>query len=149
MTPLQSNQEIGQRIRARRKELHLTLQEVADAVGIRNSTVLRYEQGTIKRLKQPVIESIADALHTTPEYLMGRTEECTEGRRSTMKPLYIEIEQEMLSAAIEAMRDLKAYYEADAAALARLDSPEGRALAQERLESAAVASGLYDYFGSR
>lgn len=66
-----------------------------------------------------------------------------------MKPLYIEIEQEMLSAAIEAMRDLKAYYEADAAALARLDSPEGRALAQERLESAAVASGLYDYFGSR
>ena len=67
MTPLQSNQEIGQRIRARRKELHLTLQEVADAVGIRNSTVLRYEQGTIKRLKQAVIESIADALHTTPE----------------------------------------------------------------------------------
>ena len=65
-----------------------------------------------------------------------------------MKPLYIEIEQEMLSAAIEAMRDLKAYYEADAAALARLDSPEGRELAQERLESAAAASGLYDYFGS-
>ena len=70
-----TNQEIGQRIRARRKELDLTLQEVADAVGIRNSTVLRYEQGAIKRLKQPVIESIADALHTTPEYLMGWTDD--------------------------------------------------------------------------
>ena len=140
---------VGERIKQRRKQLGINAEQVAAELGVSPSTVYRYENGAIEKMGIDKLEPIADALHTTPEYLMGRTEECTEGRRSTMKPLYIEIEQEMLSAAIEAMRDLKAYYEADAAALARLDSPEGRALAQERLESAAVASGLYDYFGSR
>ena len=65
-----------------------------------------------------------------------------------MNELTFSIRAEMLSATVEAMRDLKGYYEADAAALARLDCLEARELAQERLESVAVASGLYEYFGS-
>lgn len=58
----------------------------------------------------------------------------------------IDIDQELLTATIEAMRDLQAYYEADACALARMDSPHARKLAQERLESAGVASGLYSFY---
>ena len=59
--------------------------------------------------------------------------------------LHIQISQELLSATIEAMRDLQARYEAEAAALASLGEA-GRELAGERLESAKVARGLFDYF---
>lgn len=61
----------------------------------------------------------------------------------------IEISQDLLSATIEAMRDLQAYYEADACALARIDSPQARELAQERLESAEAASGLFSFFAGK
>ena len=69
------NEEIGQRIRARRKELDLTLQDVADKVGVQNSTILRYEKGAIKKIKLPVIEAIASALHVNPDWLMGETDD--------------------------------------------------------------------------
>lgn len=61
-------------------------------------------------------------------------------------PVY-HIPQDVLSATIEAARDLMAYYEADACALAKLDSPQAKELAQERLESAGVATSLYDFYG--
>ena len=56
------------------------------------------------------------------------------------------IPQDILTATIEAMRDLESYYESDACALARLDSEQARELAQERLESAGVASGLFTFY---
>lgn len=58
------------------------------------------------------------------------------------------IPQEILSATIEAMRDLKAYYEGDTCAVSRVDSQQARELAQKRLESAEVATGLYDFYGA-
>ena len=61
----------------------------------------------------------------------------------------IHIEPDILLATTEALRDLKTYYEADAAALARLNTDEARSLAQERLEQAAVVTGLYDFFGAQ
>lgn len=60
--------------------------------------------------------------------------------------LTIEIDIDMLSATVEATRDLRAYYEADAAALARLDSQEAKELAQERLGQAQVAAGLFSFY---
>ena len=58
------------------------------------------------------------------------------------------IPADILTATIEAMRNLKARYEADACALAWLDGPQARELAQVRVEEAAVAAGLYDFYGS-
>lgn len=69
-----TNKEIGRRIRARRKELGLTLQGVADKVGVQNSTILRYEKGAIAKIKLPVIEAIASALHVNPDWLMGEAD---------------------------------------------------------------------------
>lgn len=67
-----------------------------------------------------------------------------------MAPIEIRcpIPPDILTATIEAMRDLKARYEADASALARIDSLQASKLAQERIEEAAVATALYDYYGS-
>ena len=56
----------------------------------------------------------------------------------------MDVTPEVQQATIEAMHDLQVRYEAEAAALARLGSPEAKELAQERLESANAAGCLSD-----
>lgn len=69
------------------------------------------------------------------------------GREDTaMNEVMYLIPQEILTATIEDMRDLESYYESDACALARLDSEQARELAQERVEAAGVASGLFTFY---
>lgn len=72
-----SPKEIGGRIKSRRDELDMTLDEVASKVGVSKSTIQRYENGLIGRIKLPVIESIADALWISPDWLVGVSEEKT------------------------------------------------------------------------
>ena len=60
--------------------------------------------------------------------------------------LTIEIEQAMLTATIEAMRELQMRYEAEAWSLARLPSVQAQKLAQERLEAAEEAGKLFDFY---
>jgi len=69
-----TNEQIGQRIEARRVELDLTMQEVADKMGVDKSTVQRYEKGKIKRIKLPVIESFASALCVNPNWIIGKSD---------------------------------------------------------------------------
>ena len=66
---------IGARIRRLREEQGMTLQQVAQKVGVDKSTVLRYENDTIATVKQPVIAAIAAALSTSADYLLCRTDD--------------------------------------------------------------------------
>lgn len=54
-----------------RKELNMTLQELADKVGVNASTVQRWEKNDIKNMRRDKIGLLAKALETTPDYLMG------------------------------------------------------------------------------
>lgn len=63
--------KIGQRIKARRKELKLGAEELAAILGKNRATVYRYENGDIENLPLDILEPIAAALETTPAYLMG------------------------------------------------------------------------------
>ena len=65
--------EMGRRMADRRTELGLRLADVADAVGVAPSTILRYEKGNFQKVKQPVIDSIAAALHVSPAWLTGES----------------------------------------------------------------------------
>ena len=62
---------MAQRIKDLRKEKGLTLEQVADIVGVGKSTVRKWETGMIANMKRDKIASLAKALGTTPEYLMG------------------------------------------------------------------------------
>jgi len=62
---------IGTRIKQKRLEQKLTLLEVANAIGVQEATVQRYESGIIKTLKQDTIAKLANVLNTTPSFLMG------------------------------------------------------------------------------
>lgn len=72
-----SNEEIGARIAARRCTLSMTMDEVATKIGVNRSTIQRYESGKIKKLKLPVIESIASALNVNPSWLIGTSDDPT------------------------------------------------------------------------
>lgn len=63
--------EIGKRIKERREEMHLTLEDVAKRAGVARATVCRYEKGVIENIPSDRIEKVAKALKCSPSYLMG------------------------------------------------------------------------------
>ena len=65
---------IGERLRRRRSELGMTLEEVAVLVGVTRATVQKYENGIIGNIPSDKIERLSAALRTTPAALMGWTE---------------------------------------------------------------------------
>lgn len=62
---------IGERIRARRKEIGMSADELGKRLGKDRSTVFRYEKGDIEKVPIDILEPIAKALNTTPAALMG------------------------------------------------------------------------------
>ena len=68
-----NNVDLGHRIKQRRTDLGLTQGDIAAEVGVAISTIQRYETGSIERVKLPVIEAIARALHVNPDWLVGKT----------------------------------------------------------------------------
>lgn len=62
---------IGMRIKERRKELKISADELGKKLGKDRSTIYRYEKGDIENLPLDILEPIAYALDTTPQYLMG------------------------------------------------------------------------------
>ena len=66
---------IGERIRKRRIALGYSVAEIADKIGKNRATVYRYETEEIYDLPTSVLEPLANALQTTPAYLMGWEED--------------------------------------------------------------------------
>ena len=62
---------IGSRIKNRRKYLKMSAEELGKRLGKDRSTIYRYEKGDIENLPLDILEPIAKALETTPQYLMG------------------------------------------------------------------------------
>lgn len=65
------NMSIGSRIRSRREELGMTLEEIGMQLGVHRSTVMRYESGDTKRISLETVGRLAEILQTTPAKLMG------------------------------------------------------------------------------
>lgn len=62
---------IGERIKQRRIELGLSVDEVAEKLGKNRATVYRYESNDIENLPVGTLEPLATILETTPAQLMG------------------------------------------------------------------------------
>ena len=87
---------MAQRIKALRQERGLTLEQVADVVGVGKSTVRKWETGMIANMRRDKIADLAKALGTTPAYLMGWKEEDVEKESSPSEPQLTEGEMTML-----------------------------------------------------
>ena len=62
-------------IRDRRLELGLTMKDVANAVGVSEATVSRWESGDIADMKRSRIFSLAQVLQISPLAILGYSEE--------------------------------------------------------------------------
>lgn len=58
-------------LKSRRKELGLTLKQVAKAVGVSESTVSRWESGNIENMRTHNITAMADVLNASTLWVMG------------------------------------------------------------------------------
>lgn len=67
--------DMAQKIKDLRLSQNLTLEQVANEVGVGKSTVRKWETGMIANMRRDKIASLAKALHTTPAYLMGWIDE--------------------------------------------------------------------------
>lgn len=66
-----SESELSRKIRDLRQLHGLTLEQIAQQVGVGRSTVRKWETGLISNMRRDKIAKLAAALHTTPGYLMG------------------------------------------------------------------------------
>lgn len=66
--------ELSAILKKRRKELGLTLAQIADEMGVAEATVQRWESGNIKTIRHEKIGKLADLLKVTPAALMGWNE---------------------------------------------------------------------------
>lgn len=62
--------DIGKLINKRRNELHLTLEEVGNVVGVSKSTVKKWEDGYISNMKRDKIAQLAEILKLNPVSLI-------------------------------------------------------------------------------
>lgn len=62
---------IGQRIKNRREELGLSQDELAKKLGYKSRTSINKLELGQRKIQMPKVKLIAEALSTTPEYIMG------------------------------------------------------------------------------
>lgn len=77
----------GERLRERRMELGLTLEEVAKAVGVSKSTVLKWETGTIEDMRVNKAAALAQALNVSPLWVIGITDSRSGPPRTKRVPI--------------------------------------------------------------
>ena len=62
---------VGQRIKMKRESLNISQVDLANKIGCTKQTLYKYENDIITNIPSTNIERIAQALGTTPAYLMG------------------------------------------------------------------------------
>ena len=67
--------EVGLRIKERRNELKISMPELGRRVGVNKSTIQRYETDGVNPTRSMIINGLAEALLTTPEWLTGVSED--------------------------------------------------------------------------
>lgn len=63
--------KVHERLKARRKELGLTADEVAEAINVSRATYYRYESGEIEKLPTTIVPQLSKILRVYVPYLMG------------------------------------------------------------------------------
>jgi transcriptional regulator with XRE-family HTH domain len=85
--------DLSAKIHILRKQKNMTLEQVADIVGVGKSTVRKWETGMIANMKRDKIALLAKALGTTPAYLMGWKENPTptEGELNEGEKIWLDL----------------------------------------------------------
>lgn len=82
----------GEKLKIRRKELGLTMLQVAKRTGVSEATISRWESGDIANMRRDKIVSLATALRVTPSFIMDAPDNPTEEN----KPGNAELEENII-----------------------------------------------------
>ena len=84
---------IGTRIKNKREELGIAQVELARKIGCTKQTIYKYENDIVTNIPSDNVEKLANALNTTPAYLMGwdKTSKKSRSSEATVSPKYIKI----------------------------------------------------------
>jgi len=74
-------------LKQRRKELGLTLAQIADAMNVTEATVQRWESGNIKNIRYDKIGKLAEVLKVSPALLMGWNDAGNPGLPDNITPM--------------------------------------------------------------
>lgn len=89
-------ENMARKIKELRQAKGLTLEQVANVVGVGKSTVRKWETGMIANMKRDKIAALAQALGTTPAFLMGWEDSNNEEKNSPEEPKLTEGEKMLL-----------------------------------------------------
>lgn len=89
-------ENMARKIKELRQAKGLTLEQVANVVGVGKSTVRKWETGMIANMKRDKIAALAKALGTTPAYLMGWTEDNKKEEKNSPEELELSEGEKML-----------------------------------------------------
>lgn len=67
--------EMGKRIHDKRKECGLSMEELAEKIGVNKSSISKWESGTVGDIKRIYIAKMAQIFHVKPSWLMGYDQE--------------------------------------------------------------------------
>lgn len=84
-------------LKNRRIELHLTMKEVADKVGVSEGTISRWESGDIENMRRDKIMALAKALQISPAVIMEWEDPTTVPTDGQSESYYVDAETRRLA----------------------------------------------------
>lgn len=97
--------DVGKRIKERRKQLGLSAEQVAAEMGVSPATIYRYESNYILNMGTDKLKGIAKVLKTTPEVLMGWGQ--IQQKNSTLTDLTVRVRtDETFCSVVEGLNQL-------------------------------------------
>ena len=97
------NKKIGNRITKARELNSLNKKELAKRIGVADSTIKRYEDGEIEKIKLPIIESIANVLNVNPMWIIGKSDDMNikANNQFILKDTYFSLAKEAQESGID------------------------------------------------
>ena len=95
---------IGSRIRARREELNMSQDELGKRLGYKSRSSINKIELDQRNLTQSKIKAIADALDTTPAYIMGWEEAKAKPPKNESISIYDRVANELGQEAAEVLK---------------------------------------------
>lgn len=83
--------DIGLKLKQRRQEMNVSVDELAQKLNVSRTTIYRYEKGEISKMPTETLEKIARILNTTPAYFMGWSDKPEV--KSNILSIYNQLEQ--------------------------------------------------------
>ena len=111
----QTQSEIcAKRLKECREQYNYTLEEIGNKIGVHKSTILRWEKGETGKIKQPVIQALADLYQVNIHWLMGESSTKTISYQTSKKGVKIPVLGSVAAGIpIDAIQDIVDYEEID------------------------------------